>query len=138
MNNTYIELREKDSQTKYQPGFYKSVLNEKTKISNNDTIVISKSFIDTESVNQQNINIKETLKLNLGVCLYGTKITRDNAMTVPDGYLTDYGALDFNANKNYVACSQVIIADDPNMRFFKNISYTFLSSSELILQPSEI
>tara|TARA_R110002033_G_scaffold2278_5_gene15884 strand:- start:996 stop:2720 length:1725 start_codon:yes stop_codon:yes gene_type:complete len=129
MNNTYIELREKDSQTKYQPGFYKSVLNEKTKISNNDTIVISKSFIDTESVNQQNINIKETLKLNLGVCLYGTKITRDAAMAVPDGYIDDYSALDFNANKNYVACSQVIIADDPNMRFFKNISYTYLSSA---------
>lgn len=128
MSNTFIELREQDAQNKFQSGFYKSVLNEKTKISSGDQILINKAFIDTQTINQQNINIPETLTLNLGVILYGTKIASDNAQTVPAGF-ESYDGKVINANKNYVACTEVVTASNPGMKFIQNLSYTYLSSS---------
>ena len=83
-NNIFLELKESDAFDNRTPGSWVTTLQEKIIIEENDEIVLSKSMIDTNTVNQLDVNIDKDLTLEFEFLYYTTKQDIANKSYPPD------------------------------------------------------
>ncbi|MHA2367012.1 MAG: hypothetical protein ACXAC7_23870, partial [Candidatus Hodarchaeales archaeon] len=83
-NNIFLELKESDAFDNRTPGSWVTTLQEKIVIEENDEIVLSKSMIDTNTVNQLDVNIDKDLTLEFEFLYYTTKQDVANKSYPPD------------------------------------------------------
>ena len=120
MDNRFIELREAESQIKIDNGFYESTLQEKTVINQGDSIVINKVVIDTDSISQQSINIKEPITLQISNMLYLQKVFNNPNEAAPPGFTTGFDAYP-QSGQNFVLCNEIDSAVSTNVKTIVNL-----------------
>ena len=72
-NNIFLELKESDATVNRGSGSWVTTLQEKIVIEENDEIILSKSMIDTNTINEQDLNILTDTTLELEYMYYTTK-----------------------------------------------------------------
>ena len=72
-NNIFLELKESDATVNRGSGSWVTTLQEKIVIEENDEIILSKSMIDTNTINEQDLNILNDTTLELEYMYYTTK-----------------------------------------------------------------
>ena len=83
-NNIFLELKESDAFDNRTSGSWVTTLQEKIIIEENDEIVLTKSMIDTNTVNQLDVNIDKDLTLEFEFLYYTTKQDVANKDYPPD------------------------------------------------------
>ena len=119
MDNRFIELREEEAQIKIDNGYYESVLQQKTIINNGDSIVVNKIVIDTDSISQQSINIKEPITLQISNMLYLQKVFNNGGESTPASF-NEFAPLP-QSGQNFVLCNQIESAVSTDVKTMVNL-----------------
>ena len=104
-NNIFLELKESDATVNRGSGSWVTTLQEKIVIEENDEIILSKSMIDTNTINEQDLNILTDTTLELEYMYYTTKQDIINKSFDSTAYDTIYDAkpqLTTYAGKNFL------------------------------------
>lgn len=127
-NNIFLELRESNAQENYENGSWRNVLQDtnKTTIEEGDQIVVNKSYIDTNSVPQQEIRIPENLNLVFQCIPYMTKaINNDASAFDPFDTLETGDAHNINCALNYVPTLEAKETSISNVKLLKELTFTW-------------
>lgn len=99
-NNIFLELKESDATSNKGSGSWVTTLQEKITIEENDEIILSKSMIDTNTINEQDINIFSPTTLQLEFMYYTTKQDQANKSFDTPAYKAEYNADPTNTTHN--------------------------------------
>lgn len=127
-NNIFLELRESNAQENYENGSWRNVLQDtnKTTIEEGDQIVVNKSYIDTNSVPQQEIRIPENLNLVFQCIPYMTKAINNDATSFdPFDTIETGDAHDVNCALNYVPTVEAQETSVSNVKLLKELTFTW-------------
>lgn len=127
-NNIFLELRERNAQENYDNGSWRNVLQDtnKTTIEEGDQIVVNKSYIDTNSVPQQEIRIPENLNLVFQCIPYMTKaINNDASAFAPFDTLETGDAHAVNCALNYVPTVEAQETSVSNVKLLQELTFTW-------------